>query len=91
MEVSHKFDSHISQMLIVESVAPFADKVYVYEIKWDGERCVALLDPDDGVRLENKRNVRMLPKAPELSCIHRQASKRCILDSELVCMVGWQA
>ena len=78
-------------MLIAENVHFFADEAYFYEIKWDGERCVAFLDPDDGVRLENKRNVRMLPKVPELSCIHRQASKRCILDSELVCMVGWQA
>ena len=73
------FDTHISPMLIAENVAPFAAEEYVYEIKWDGERCVAFLDPDDGVRLENKRNVRMLPKVPELSGIHRQASKRCIL------------
>lgn len=80
------FDTHISPMLIAENVAPFAAEEYVYEIKWDGERCVAFLDPDDGVRLENKRNVRMLPKVPELSGIHRQASKRCILDGELVCM-----
>ena len=80
------FDTHISPMLIAENVAPFAAEEYVYEIKWDGERCVAFLDPDDGVRLENKRNVRMLPKVPELSGIHRQASKRCILDGERVCM-----
>lgn len=80
------FDTHISPMLIAENVAPFAAEEYFYEIKWDGERCVAFLDPDDGVRLENKRNVRMLPKVPELSGIHRQASKRCILDGELVCM-----
>ena len=80
------FDTHISPMLIAENVAPFAAEEYVYEIKWDGERCVAFLDPDDGVRLENKRNVRMLPQVPELSGIHRQASKRCILDGELVCM-----
>lgn len=81
------FDTHISPMLIAENAAPFANKEYVYEIKWDGERCVAFLDPDNGVRLENKRHVRMLPKVPELSGICQQASKRCILDGELVCMV----
>ena len=81
------FDTHISPMLIAENATPFADNEYVYEVKWDGERCVAFLDPDDGCRLENKRHIRMLPKVPELSSIHRQVSKRCILDGELVCMV----
>lgn len=81
------FDTHISPMLIAENVDFFADKAYLYEIKWDGERCVAFLDPENGVRLRNKRNVQMLPKVPELSGIYRQASKRCILDGELVCLV----
>lgn len=48
------FDTHISPMLIAENAAPFADKEYVYEIKWDGERCVAFLDPDNGVRQKRK-------------------------------------
>ncbi len=82
------FDTAISPMLIAENVAPFADEAYLYEIKWDGERCVAFLDPDAGTELRNKRNVRMLPKVPELSGLHRQAAKRCILDGELVCIVN---
>lgn len=81
------FDSNISPMLIAESVAFFADEAYSYEVKWDGERCVAFLDPEAGTELRNKRNMRMLPKVPELSGIHRQASARCILDGELVCIV----
>lgn len=80
-------EKHISPMLIAENVAPFADEKYVYEMKWDGERCVAYLDPQGGTELRNKRNVRMLPKVPELSEIHRQVKKRCILDGELLCLV----
>ena len=80
-------EKRISPMLIAENVAPFADERYLYEMKWDGERCVAYLDPKGGTELRNKRNVRMLPKAPELAEIHRQAKKRCILDGELLCMV----
>lgn len=72
-------------MLIAENVAPFADEQYLYEMKWDGERCVAYLDPKGGTELRNKRNVRMLPKAPELAEIHSQAKKRCVLDGELLC------
>jgi len=59
------FDTAISPMLIAENVAPFADDDYLYEIKWDGERCIAFLDPDTGAELRNKRNVRMLSKVPE--------------------------
>ena len=80
-------EKRISPMLIAENVAPFADEQYLYEMKWDGERCVAYLDPKGGTELRNKRNVRMLPKAPELAEIHRQAKKRCILDGELLCLV----
>ena len=74
-------------MLIAENVDFFADEAYFYEIKWDGERCVAFLDPGNSTELRNKRNVRMLPKIPELSNIHRQVAARCILDGELVCIV----
>lgn len=81
------YDTPVSPMLIAENVDFFADEAYFYEIKWDGERCVAFLDPETGTELRNKRNVRMLPKVPELSNIHRQAAARCILDGELVCIV----
>ena len=80
-------EKRISPMLIAENVAPFADERYLYEMKWDGERCVAYLDPKGGTELRNKRNVRMLSKVPELAEIHRQAKKRCILDGELLCLV----
>lgn len=78
---------NIAPMLIAENVAPFAHIEYLYEMKWDGERCMAYLDPADGTELRNKRNVRMLPKVPELSQLHKQVSKRCILDGELLCVV----
>ena len=81
------FDTRISPMLIAENVDCFADEAYFYEIKWDWERCVAFLDPEGGAELRNKRNIRILPKVPELLGIHRQVSARCILDGELVCIV----
>lgn len=80
-------EKHIAPMLIAENVEPFADEQYLYEMKWDGERCVAYLDPKGRTELRNKRNVRMLPKVPELAEIHRQEKKRCILDGELLCLV----
>lgn len=75
-------DKGIKPMLIGAEGQAFDSDDYLYELKLDGERCVAYLDAD-GTDLRNKRNVKMLPKVPELSEIHRQVKCRCILDGEL--------
>ena len=74
---------NIKPMLIGSEADAFDSDDYLYELKLDGERCVAYLDAN-GTDLRNKRNIRMLPKVPELSQIHRHVHCRCILDGELV-------
>ena len=69
-------------MLIGAEGEAFDSEDYLYELKLDGERCIAYLDAE-GTELRNKRNMKMLPKVPELSEIHRQVKCRCILDGEL--------
>lgn len=76
----------IKPMLIGAEGEAFDSTDYIYELKLDGERCIAYLD-ESGTDLRNKRNNLMLPKVPELSNLHRQANKRCILDGELFVMV----
>lgn len=76
-------EKHIKPMLIGKETAPFDDSRYIYELKWDGERCLAYLEPGKTPELRNKRNDRMLVKVPELEVISRQVTKRCILDGEL--------
>lgn len=73
---------NIRPMLIGIQGEPFDDPDYFYELKLDGIRCIAYLD-DSGTDLRNKRNIRLLPKVPELSEIHKQVKKSCILDGEL--------
>lgn len=73
----------IMPMLIGAEGEPFDDDAFLYELKIDGERCVAYLDPLEGTELRNKRNTRMLPKVPELAELHRNVARRCILDGEL--------
>lgn len=63
---------NIKPMLIGKEMAPFDDPNYIYELKWDGERCVAYLEPGKPPELRNKRNVRMLAKVPELAEISKQ-------------------
>lgn len=73
----------IKPMLIGLEGEAFDSPDYLYELKLDGERCVAYLDPRSGTELRNKRDLKMLPKVPELSEIHKQVRCRCILDGEL--------
>lgn len=73
---------NIRPMLIGTEGQPFDSDEHIYELKLDGERCIAYLDRDKTI-LKNKRNILMLPKVPELAEIHKNVNVRCILDGEL--------
>lgn len=76
-----------SPMLIAEQMKPFDDSNWIYELKLDGFRCLAYID-EGMVDLRNKRNMRMLPKFPELKDIWKNTKGRCILDGEIVVLVN---
>ncbi|MHC1694077.1 MAG: DNA ligase [Eubacteriales bacterium] len=76
-------DRNISPMLIGETAAAFDSPDYIFELKLDGERCLAYVDKKS-VELKNKRNVIMNTKVPELLEIYKQVKKPCILDGELL-------
>jgi len=75
-------EKNIKPMLISEMTEPFNNPDWIYELKFDGIRCIAYLDKD--TELRNKRNLRLLPKFPELKDIFKNVKDRCILDGELV-------
>lgn len=74
---------NISPMLLHEVQVPFDDEDYIYELKLDGIRCVAFIEPKS-VTLQNKRFKDLTPIYPELSDICKCVKKRVILDGELV-------
>lgn len=77
-------NKNIKPMLIGEiGQQPFDSPDYIYELKLDGERCIAYLDVNE-IDLRSKGNLKLFHKMPELSQIHKQVSKRCILDGELI-------
>lgn len=77
------FDSKtISPMLISEMKTAFDSPDYIYEIKWDGIRCMSYLDLKTDMR--NKRNKLMVPLFPELENLKDQVKVKCILDHELI-------
>ena len=81
-------EKNIKLMLIGVEAPPFDDDAFIYELKVDGERCIAYLDPSDGTDLRNKRNMKLLPKVPELADLHENVNRRCVLDGELAVITG---
>ena len=74
-------------MLLHEVKEPFDDEDYIYELKLDGIRCVAYIEPKS-VSLQNKRFKELTPIYPELSDICKCVKKRVILDGELVVLTN---
>ncbi len=74
-------------MLIAQQMEAFDHPDWLYELKLDGFRCLAYVD-NGVVDFRNKRNMRMLPRFPELRDIGRNIEKRCILDGEIVIMTN---
>lgn len=77
----------IKPMLIAEMMEPFDSDQYVYELKFDGIRCLTYID-QDSVDLRNKRDFRLLPRFPELQDIHKNIKHKCILDGELAVIIN---
>ena len=76
------YSKDVRPMLITEMTDPFDSPDYIYEIKWDGIRCISFLS--DVTEMRNKRNKRMIPFFPELEGLHKQVKETCILDHELL-------
>jgi bifunctional non-homologous end joining protein LigD/DNA ligase-1 len=73
----------IKPMLIAEARSPFDSPDYLFELKLDGERCIAYLS-QEGTDLRNKSNVKLNMHVPELNNIHLQTTEKVILDGELI-------
>lgn len=77
----------ISPMLISEQVEPYDDPNSIFEIKIDGIRALAYCSSDN-VDIRNKRDVKLIPRFPELKDIFRNCKEKCILDGEVSIMVN---
>lgn len=74
-------------MLIAEMQEPFDNPDYIYELKLDGERCLAYLNKDSTTLL-NKRNFILNARFPELTELHKGIKVKCILDGEISILVN---
>lgn len=72
----------IKPMLISEQQNPYDDEDSIFELKLDGIRCIAYCGEETDLR--NKRDMKLLPRFPELKEIHKSCNHKCILDGELI-------
>ncbi len=73
--------------MLAVSAEPFDAPDYLYELKWDGVRCLAFID--GGVRLQS-RNLKILnDRYPELLGLAGAVKAApCVLDGEIVALRG---
>lgn len=78
-------DQKISPMLAY-TADPFDSPRYLYEIKWDGTRCILFVEKNR-VRLQNRRLADITYRYPEFSdCYKVIKAKQAILDGELIAL-----
>lgn len=77
----------IKPMLIAEQREPFNSENYLFELKFDGIRCIGYFD-NDSVDFRNKRDMKLSSLFPELQEIYKQIKKKCILDGELIVTIN---
>lgn len=77
----------ISPMLIAEQVDPYDDPDSIFEFKIDGIRTILYAD-SNSCDIRNKRDVKMIPRFPELKEIYRSCKYKCILDGELNVLIN---
>lgn len=70
-------------MLATPWPEPFDDERWVFELKWDGVRCIATTGAD-GVRLTSRRGNDMTARYPEVA--HADLPAGLVLDGEIVAL-----
>jgi DNA ligase D-like protein (predicted ligase) len=78
------FPTAIRPMQAVSAEAPFSSAEYLFEVKWDGLRCLLFVDSNSRVRLQDRALTDITARLPELAGIGRQVTPGAILDGELV-------
>ncbi|HLS88539.1 MAG TPA: non-homologous end-joining DNA ligase [Sphingobacteriaceae bacterium] len=74
-------------MLATPVAGPFDDPQWLFEIKWDGYRCLAFVD--EGLFLQSRTGRDLLPRFPQLAVLAGAWGRdRAILDGEVVAFQG---
>src|SRR5690349_16083137 len=71
-------------MQAASAEAPFSSPEYLFEVKWDGLRCILFRDPDGHVRLQDRGLSDLTADIPEVVAAARRVPPGSVIDGELV-------
>ncbi|MEP7105408.1 MAG: non-homologous end-joining DNA ligase [Chloroflexota bacterium] len=78
------FPSAVRPMQAVSAEAPFSADDYIFEVKWDGLRALAFVEPDGSVHLHDRGLHDITNSVPEMQALAAQVPPGTVLDGELV-------
>jgi len=78
------FPDEVRPMQAASAEAPFSSPEYVFEVKWDGLRCVVFRDPEGGVHLQDRGLKDLTAALPEVTAAARRIPPGSVIDGELV-------
>lgn len=71
-------------MQAASAEAPFSSAEYLFEVKWDGLRCVLVRDPSGEVRLKDRAMNDITADVPEVVAAAKRVPPGSVIDGELV-------
>src|SRR3981081_1398099 len=71
-------------MQAASAEAPFSSPDYVFEVKWDGLRCIVLRDMEGRVRLLDRGLHDITADVPEVVAAAKRIPPGSVIDGELV-------
>ncbi len=72
--------------MLAQAAEPFDSARHLFEIKWDGARCLAFIEPQR-LRLVSRRGLDMQQQYPELAGLSKLPAGT-VLDGEVVVLEG---
>src|SRR5437773_9502599 len=78
------FPSELRPMQAASAEAPFSSPEYLFEVKWDGLRCLVFRDRDGRVRIQDRGLNDLTADVPEVVAAAARVPPGSVIDGELV-------
>src|SRR5258708_35040333 len=78
------FPDEMRPMQAASAEAPFSSPDYLFEVKWDGLRCILFRDRDGHVRLQDRGLHDITADLPEVVAAAKRGPPGSVIDGELV-------
>jgi DNA ligase D-like protein (predicted ligase) len=84
LESFQSFPNELRPMQAASAEAPFSSPEYIFEVKWDGLRCMLFRDPEGKVHLQDRGLNDLTADVPEVTAAAARVPPGSVIDGELV-------